>query len=196
MYTLKATDLNKKMKSIILLIILIFASSNLLFSQSYLGWANKQVNIRKGPGKEFPILNVLNQGDQLFIISSEAENDFINVIDIKTNIEGYVNKTFIKLGEEVPLNNKGFFTPNGESTSFNSEIEIFNNTNIELTLRLNSLVYYFKPKEKRNIILDPGDYNYRASAPGVIPSIGVETMQKNTAYTWQFYIVTERAYHH
>jgi hypothetical protein len=150
--------------------------------------------MRKGPGKEFPVLDILNQGDQLFIISSEPDNDFINVIDIKTNIEGYVNKNYIKLGEEVKLNDKGFFTPNGESSSFNPEIEIFNNTNLELTLRLNSTVYNFKPKEKRSVILEPGEYNYRASAPGVIPSIGIETMDKNMGYTWQFYIATERRY--
>jgi uncharacterized protein YgiM (DUF1202 family) len=58
---------------------------------------NKEVNLREGPGKEFAILNTLQQGQQLFIVSTESENDFLNVIDIKTNTEGYVHRSFIKI---------------------------------------------------------------------------------------------------
>ncbi len=32
--------------------------------------------------------------------------------------------------------------------------------------------------------------SYRASAPGVIPNFGTETIQSNQNYTWQFYTVT------
>jgi hypothetical protein len=178
-------------KQITLFLFLLFTTLS-LFSQSYLGWANKQVNLREGPGKEFAILKTLQQGQQLFIVSTESESDFLNVIDIKTNTEGYVHRSFIKLGEAVKINEKGFFTPSGESTTSDPEIEIYNNTKLNMTLKLNNDNYYFEPQEKRKITLSPGDYNYRASAPGVIPSIGKEIMESNVGYTWQFYIVTER----
>jgi hypothetical protein len=61
-----------------------------------------------------------------------------------------------------------------------------------MTLKLNNDNFYFEPQEKRKITLSPGDYNYRASAPGVIPSIVKEIMEGNVGYTWQFYIVIER----
>jgi uncharacterized protein YgiM (DUF1202 family) len=83
-------------KQITLFLFLLFTTIS-LFSQSYLGWANKQVNLREGPSKEFAILKTLQQGQQLFIVSTEAENDFLNVIDIKTNTEGYVHRSFIKI---------------------------------------------------------------------------------------------------
>ena len=50
----------------------------------------------------------------------------------------------------------------------------------------------FNPKEKQNLILPPGDYSYRASAPNVIPSVGVKNFKFNGAYKWTFYIVTRR----
>ena len=45
---------------------------------------------------------------------------------------------------------------------------------------------------KQTISLLPGKYNNRASDPGVIPNIGIENMESNMNYSWQFYIVTKR----
>ena len=162
------------------------------FSQSYLGWVTNQVNFREGPGTNYSVISSLNQGTQIFIISLQTENDFYNVIDIRTNKEGYINKSFVKLGEIVEKNERGMFTPSGKTSTYNPEIEIFNNTSLTLTLKLNIETYSFSPKQKRTITLSPGSYNYRASAPGVIPNIGTEYMESNMGYTWQFYIVTER----
>jgi hypothetical protein len=61
-----------------------------------------------------------------------------------------------------------------------------------LTLKMNSETYTFSPKQIKTITLSLGTYNYRASAPRVIPNIGTEYMESNMGYTWQFYIVTER----
>jgi|TARA_B110000908_G_scaffold151446_1_gene186175 hypothetical protein len=69
---------------------------------------------------------------------------------------------------------------------------ITNNTNLTLTLKLNSELFTFNPNEKQIISLLPGKYSYRASAPGVIPNIGTENMESNMNYSWQFYIITKR----
>ena len=61
-----------------------------------------------------------------------------------------------------------------------------------MTLKLNSEAYSFSPQQKKKITLSPGNCNYRASAPNVIPIIGTEYMESNQGYSWQFYIVTER----
>ena len=161
------------------------------FSQSYIGWVNKQVNFREGPGTENSIIKSLKPGTQIFIVSTTAENNYLNIIDIETNKEGYVHKSYIRLGEVVEKNEGGIFTPSGKSDNYKPEIEIYNNTNITLTLKLNSQLYTFRPQEKQSILLSPGSYNYRASAPGVIPNIGIENMQSNMNYSWQFYIVTQ-----
>jgi len=179
------------MKKSILLSILLFLAV-LGFSQSYLGWITSKVNFREQPSTDASILSLLKSGTQIFIVSIETDDDFYNIIDIKTNVEGYVNKKFVKIGKLVKENEQGIFTPNGQSTSYNPEIEIFNNTSIVLTLKLNSENYSFSPREKRTITVSPGTISYRASAPGVIPNFGTETIDGNQGYTWQFYIVTRR----
>uniref|UniRef100_UPI0040472BEA SH3 domain-containing protein n=1 Tax=Algoriphagus sp. TaxID=1872435 RepID=UPI0040472BEA len=179
------------MKKLSFLIFFLLMTS-VVFSQSYLGWVTKQVNFRQGPGTDYGVISSLKQGTQIFIVSLEAENEFYNVVDIATDKEGYIHKSFIKIGEIVEKNESGIFTPSGKTSSYNSEIEIFNNTSLTLTLKLNIETYNFSPKQKRTIILSPGIYNYRASAPNVIPNIGTEIMESNMGYSWQFYIEIDR----
>lgn len=171
---------------------LFLLTASFSFSQSYLGWVTKKVIFRQGPGTDYGVISSLKQGTQIFIVSIETENDFYNIIDIATDKEGYIHKSFVKLGDIVEKNERGIFTPSGKTLTYNPEIDIFNNTSLTLTLKLNSETYTFSPKQKMTITLSPGTYNYRASAPGVIPNIGIEYMESNMGYTWQFYIVTER----
>ncbi len=176
------------MKKPILLSILLIISV-LGFSQSYLGWITSKVNFREQPSTDASIISSLKQGTQIFIVSIDTDGDFYNIIDIKTNTEGYVNKKFIKIGKLLKENEQGIFTPNGQSTSYNPEIEIFNNTKIILTLKINAETFSFSPHEKRTLTVSPGTISYRASAPNVIPNFGTETIEGNQGYTWQFYIV-------
>lgn len=179
------------MKRISILLV-IFFSYLASYSQSYLGIATKQVNFREGPGTEYAIISSLAPGAKIFIISVETENDFYNILDISTNKEGYIHKSFVKLEELVELNQEGLFTPSGNINSYNPDLEIYNNTELTLSLKLNSETYSFSPQQKKTLTLSPGTYIYRASAPGVIPDIGTEKVENNMGYTWEFYIITER----
>ncbi|MFN8145690.1 MAG: SH3 domain-containing protein [Bacteroidia bacterium] len=88
------------MKKLIFLTLLLLTAS-IGFSQSYLGWVTKQVNFRQGPGTDYGVISSLKPGTQIFIVSLETENDFYNIIDIATDKEGYIHKSFVKLGEVV-----------------------------------------------------------------------------------------------
>jgi hypothetical protein len=57
---------------------------------------------------------------------------------------------------------------------------------------MNSITYSFSPNETKKISFSPGNYEYRASAPGVIPDIGSESLASNMLYSWKFYIVSGR----
>jgi uncharacterized protein YgiM (DUF1202 family) len=179
------------MKKILLLIFFIIIS-NTIYSQSYLGTITKQVNFREGPSTLDNIISSLKPNTQIFIISLDTENDYYNIIDIGTDKEGYVNKSFVKVGKVVNKSDQSVFTPNGKSSDYDSEVKIFNNTSKTLTLKMNAETYRFSPDETKNIKLTPGEYDFRASAPGVIPYIGTESLNSNQAYSWQFYIVTSR----
>jgi uncharacterized protein YgiM (DUF1202 family) len=95
------------------------------FSQSYIGWTTKQANFREGAGTEYGIISSLQGGTQLFIILLETEYEFYNVIDIKTNKTGYIHKSLVNIGEELPKNEKEIFTPNGQIESYNPEIVVY-----------------------------------------------------------------------
>lgn len=177
------------MKKILLSLFLILVSNG-TFSQSYLGTITKQVNFREEPSVDDNIISSLKPNTQIFIVSLETENDYYNVIDIATDREGYVHKSYVKIGKVVNKSDQSVFTPNGKSSDYDSEVKIFNNTSKTLTLKMNTEVYRFAAYETKNIKLTPGEYDFRASAPGVIPYIGTETLNSSQAYSWQFYIRT------
>ena len=162
------------------------------FSQSYLGNITKQVNFREGPGSDYEIIKSLKPGAQIFISSLDTDDDFYNIVDIESDLEGYVHKSYVKVGKIVSRSTGGVFSPDGESSEYNPEISIFNNTNKRLSLKLNSEIYYFSPKESKTIKLEPGKCDFRASAPGVQPNIGTEYLDGNRRYSWQFFISTRR----
>ncbi len=162
------------------------------YSQSFLGTITKKVNFRNGPGTEYGLISSIKPGTQIFIVSLDTENDFYNIIDIANDREGYVHKSYVKVGKVVSRSNGGFIAATGNASGNDSEAKIFNNTNITMTLKLNAEVYRFSPKETKNITLTPGDYEFRASAPGVLPNVGAKNFDTNRAYTWEFYITTSR----
>jgi hypothetical protein len=142
-----------------------------IYSQSYLGTITKQVNFRAGPSSSDNIISSLKYQTQIFIVSLETENDYYNVIDIATDREGYVHKSYIKVGKLVSKSNESVFTASGQTSNYNSEVKIFNITSKTLTLKLNTELYYFSSYETKHINLTPSEYDFRASAPGVIPYI-------------------------
>lgn len=178
------------MKTIFTLILFSFFISG--FSQSYLGTITKNVNFRAGSGSDYKIISSLKPNKQIFIISLETENDYYNIIDIATDKEGYVHKSYVKVGKLVNKSNESVFTPNGESSTYDPEVKIFNNTSKTLTLKMNTQLFYFSAYETKNISISPDQYDFRASAPGVIPYIGTERLGSKQAYSWEFYIVTQR----
>ena len=176
-------------KPLLCLLVLLFIGLS-SFAQSYLGTITKQVSLREGAGKEYNVIRSLKPGSQIFIVSLETENDFYNIIDIKTNKEGYVHKSFVKIGKQVKENDQGIFSPSGETESYNPEIHVYNKTSLSLTLKLGSEIYSFSPKEKKVISVTPGTISFRASAPGVTPYIGTDVLKSNQGYSWEFYIIT------
>lgn len=132
------------MKSIFTLFFIVICSITLK-AQSYLGVVTKQVNFREGPSSAFDIISSLKPNTQVFIITLETDDDFYNVIDIKTNVTGYIHKSFIKIVKEIKQSSGDFIASSGASSSTETEVEIYNNTNITMTLKLNLINYSFSP---------------------------------------------------
>ena len=159
--------------------------------KSYIGWITKTVNFREGPSSGYSIIKTLVPGTSIFIVSNIASNDYYSIIEIESNTEGFVHKSYVEFGDEVKVDEKGILTSSGKSGNSQAGVEIFNDTNVTMTLKLNNINYTFSPKQKKTIYVQPGKYNCRASAPGVRPYISVENLDGYNNYSWKFYIVTQ-----
>ncbi len=188
----KPTNTNLWNKKIILLLSFLLLAYLTGFSQSYLERITKQVNFQESAKTEYPVISSLKVGTKIFFVSLETENDFYNINDIATDKEGYILKSSVKVGQEIEKDEQGMFTPSGQTTIYIQEIEIYNNSKLTLTIKLNSETYSFAPQQKKTITMSPGTCNFKASARNVIPNIGTEYMQRNQGFTWQIYIGTER----
>jgi len=161
-------------------------------SQSYLAYVNQVVNFRKGPGTEFDIIKALQVGTQIFVISTIDKNGYYNVIDLETNTEGYVYKSYVVLDRVIEINEDDLFVESGKSSSSTvSEVEVYNNTDKVLTVFIGGNSYFFSAQEKRKINIKPGEYDYRVTAPGVLPYLGKDKIVSGFNYSWQFYIITK-----
>lgn len=178
-------------RKLLFILTLLFLSSN-LNAQSYLGWVKKKTALREEPSSNSTLLLTLNPGSQIYIESLESINGFYSVIDIETNTEGYIAESYIKIGDEVEKSSERLFTPSGKIAAIDPEVEIFNNTSLDLTLKLNETIYKFSPQEKYTLKLSSGYYQFRASAPGVIPVSGNDNLENNMGYSWEFYVITQR----
>jgi len=167
----------------------IMASNHIVFSQAYLGYTNDKVNLRDGAGTEFSVLRELPKFSNLFIFNKTLVNNYYHVIDIETSTEGYVYKDYVEFDKVVPKSNEKIFQPSGKISSLNPEISITNQTDRELTLKLNNTNYSFNSNETRRFSVEPGNYDFVASCPGVIPYYGSDLLEKNILYTWTFYIL-------
>ena len=160
--------------------------------QSYLGSIKENVNLRKGPSTDFAIIKSLIAGTQIFIISTKENNNYYKVIDLSTNLEGYVYSTYITLDKPVQVNEDDLFVETGKSSlSTVSQVEVYNNTSKNLTIFIGGSNYLFSSQEKRSISIKPNEYTYRVTAAGVIPYLGKDTIKSGYNYSWEFYIVTK-----
>lgn len=173
------------------LLLLWLALPTSLQAQAYLGQTTKVVSLRTGPGTEHRILRSIPMGDNLFVSSKVMQNGFYAVVDITTNTEGYVEGASVRLVQPLQANHEGVFTPTGRTASHQCELEIYNRTEKTLTLKLDADTYTFQPHQRTKLTVAPRTYSYRASAAGVTPDFGTERLDAGTAYSWEFYIVTQ-----
>lgn len=159
-------------------------------AQNRLGYTTTDLTLRSGPSRDSTEIGTLAAGEAVFIFEGEPINDYLHVIRIETDEEGWVHQGYVTIDSELPVSDTPMFSPTGRIESVSPEVEIWNNTNRTMTLTLNDQRYQFGPQERRSMTLEPGVYRCRASSPGVIPYVGSEPFEANMSYTWQFYIET------
>lgn len=159
-----------------------------ILGQSYLGHTNQSANLRTGPNSENSLITIIPVNSYVYLFTSTTYNDYYHVIFIETNEEGYIHKTVVDIDEELQKSKEKLFQPLEHTINLKPQVEITNNTELTLHLKLNSETYSFDSHETRRITLSVGTYDFVASCPGVIPYYGSDQLESNTLYTWSFYI--------
>lgn len=161
--------------------------------QKYIAYTTQRVNMRECSSTECDVTKVLNQGSALFVDKNDEENGFYKVLDIDSNEEGYVSKKFVKFKKRVEQDNGEMFRPTRKSsyTYAPPTVKINNNTELTLTLIMDGVKYTFKPYGSQTLTFQAKTYEFRASAPGVIPLAGKKKLELDYDYDWTFRIVTK-----
>lgn len=68
------------------------------------------------------------------------------------------------------------------------EVQVTNNADRTLNLAIGQSRYTIKPSANQTITLEPGVYEFQATAPNVMPLEGEKDFQRGYVYTWTFYI--------
>lgn len=180
------------MKKTIFLLLFVSLFTHLI-AQSYVGMTTQSVRLRSAPEiSPDNILETLPASTEIFVSGTTDYNGFYEVIDVRTNRYGYIASKYIYLLRTIQEDTSKVFTETGTTESVNPQAEIFNDTEKEMTLKLNDDTYYFSPYETRTITLsESGMIHYVASASMVIPAIGREYFESNHSYTWKFWITTK-----
>ncbi len=162
-------------------------------STYHIAYTTTNVNLREKPSTQSDILEKIGKGDILFLDILEETDGFYKVHVLNSSKEGYVSKKYVDLGKTISKPTKGAFQVLRNS-GYNEppKAEIYNNTDVVLSLTIGGKHYSFKPRSKKKIVLEPGLLYYMASAPGVNPKFGTQEFKKGDEYTWEFIIVTHR----
>lgn len=157
-------------------------------AQNYSVFVTDSVNLYQYPHEDSASMKELLPQEVLFCYCDSAINGFYRVIDIASDNEGYVSSGSFQRGKIIPENQQAMFSPEGELNQREPILTVINGTDTTISLRLNDTVYKLSPKEEKVLVLEPGNYRYVASAPGVIPMHGVDELKEYLRYRWRFFV--------
>ena len=155
---------------------------------SWLVHTKQEAFLYEKPEENSTVLGLLSNNSQLFVYSKVTTNGFLNIIDISTNHEGWVQSDLVMFVRTIPKSAESPFAPEGWSANSECTIEVRNDSKAYLTLRMNSNRFHINPKDMKIITLPPDDYTFIASAKSVIPYHGDATLSSGYKYVWKFFI--------
>ena len=131
------------------------------------------------PGTYQRLLTLLNKGQRVTFLPAKCGTP--PVLTLENIAQG-----------RPPSSQDGGFSSIFKEGLNKSEVSVVNGTNRPLTIVLGQQSYRVGAQKTQLITLEPGNYNYRASAPGFSAITGQRDFARGYSYTWQFRIVTQR----
>ncbi len=147
--------------------------------------------MRTGPGTGNSILMEVGRGERLVLLDRQPAGEWYNVIQIESASEGWIHASVITLVYTSKKSVGPIFGEERIDADSSPVIEVNNQSNEELNLKLGSSLYKIPAYSKRAVTLPVGAYKYYASAAGVMPAIGEHTFKIGYKYSWTFWIETK-----
>ncbi len=148
--------------------------------------------IRETGSKTGKLLLAVKRGDILSLTSRNDENNWYQVIEEKSGIEGWIdgNLVVIKLtGNTANVGPELEESANTENYNANPIVSI---TNLEekttLSIKINGTLHKILPKATKVLTIPPGKMVYYGWSPGIRPARGNSVVQKGKKYNWVFKI--------
>ncbi len=177
----------------LLIIITILTCVNLATAKDMIGVTTTAINFREGPSTDSDVIKVLPFASVVVYDDSNEENGFYYGYLVKDGTWGYFASKYITPVEEVPVYENSLEEIKTEDVLLDDAlVEVWNDTNRNMTLFVNEQSFVFNPHEKRTIELPDGNIRIRATSKGVIPYITDESILGGRQYSWKFYIVTSK----
>ena len=157
----------------------------------YTAYVTTTLNLREEPNTDCDIIERIPEGEYVFMESSERYKNFSKVMSVKSGNEGYVSSKYLDGYTKVKINNKGALEVTGKTDNKYAEINLKNEANVTAKITIGNKNYDLPPYSTKKIkYIEGGTYNIMASSPGIIPYVGVDTVEGGYEYSWRFYIQT------
>lgn len=158
----------------------------------YIAYTTNLSNLRKKADSQSTKTAIVPKNSVICVDINSLKNGYYHTIYVDKDIDGWIFKNNVRLGKKIQETKGEIFQPVGKSLTYKPSIEIYNNSKYTMTLRIGHNSFKFTPRQKQTVELNPGAVSIIASAPGVIPYIGEDTLKNNMEYWWEFFIKTVR----
>jgi hypothetical protein len=172
-----------------------------------------KANLRGTPSSDGIIVTTVSQGEKFELIINKGAWYLVqtpkyvgwihgNAISIDySELDAYINRQVREMGlvqdspnqiprktNKPPTTNSSPFQEEYVGGNVNPTIEIKNEADRTVTLILGGAKFVIGAGRTQSITLEPGNYEYFASAPGVNSLSGIKAYKVGYNYSWVFYI--------
>ncbi len=128
--------------------------------------------------------------DILVLVDRTPTNGWLDVIDVRSGKEGWVNQDDVKIQLTQHPEQAAKLTEEYVGSDDPPEVSVENATDRVLSLKIEQSSYSIEAGSTVSVSLPPGTYSYYAWEPGVIPDRGRDDWKSGYKYTWKFYVRT------
>lgn len=191
------------MKKLFFLSILFSLFSFSAYSQDLVTVISIKANLRGTPDVKGAVVTTVNQGEVHELIKQKGAWFLIQT----PKYVGWVQGNSLKLGTEENNSYTVERRPKPKTTRItetegdspftsqyiggdSSQVVVKNDSYKNMTLWFGGVRYLIPSKTSKTFVIDPGTYEYSATAPGVRSLSGSQGFERGHLYSWTFYIVT------